>query len=106
MGVFAVVISVFALVYSRRATISSERSTAVSERQEQRQLDEAAERAVRWRFLPQPVVVFAGEPKRDTSHDVISMANEGEGAAYDVRVDLYEGDTLVGGPLVNGATIH
>jgi Flp pilus assembly protein TadB len=64
VAVLAVLISVAAFLYSRRATIAAERSTAVTERQEQRQLEEAAERAVRWRFAAEPQVFFANTQPR------------------------------------------
>ena len=104
VAVLALLISIGAFIYSRRATIAAERSTAVSERQEQRQLEEAAERAVRWRFAPEPVVIFSTTPARTYDEGMTQMVNEGDGTAYDVRVELHEGSQVIGGPLLNGAT--
>lgn len=106
VAVLALAISIAAFIYSRRATMASERQAAVAERQERRALEEAAERAVRWRFMPQPRVIFSDTPARGSGGDVLSITNEGDGTAYDVRVELRDGDQVIGGPLVNGELVH
>jgi hypothetical protein len=113
VAVLALVISILAFLYSRRATIASERSAAVLERQEEWQFEERAQRAVRWRFEWPPRVYFfpddstseSTEPTEPTN-DRVTMLNEGDGTAYDVRVELNEGGQVIGGPLLNGITVH
>jgi len=113
LAVLAFLLSVGAILYTRRATRASEqsaeassRSAAVAERAEQREVEEAAERAVRWRFAPGPRVVFSGMPLAENADRMTQMVNEGESTAYDVRVELHEGPQVIGGPLLHGATVH
>jgi hypothetical protein len=113
LATLAFLLSAGAIAYTRRATRASEqaaeaasRSATVAERAEQRQLEESADRAVRWRFMPEPRVVFSNTPAGIHDDRMTSMTNEGDGTAYDVRVELHEGPQIIGGPLVNGATVH
>jgi hypothetical protein len=106
VAVLALALSVAAFLYSRRATWASERaaaaaeqsaaaadrSAAVAEREEGRRLKEVEERAVRWR--PEPL-----------GNAAVMLRNVGDGTAYDVRVEAREGDQIVGGAQVNGATV-
>jgi hypothetical protein len=113
LATLAFLLSAGAIVYTRRATQASEqsaeaasRSAAVAERAEQRQLEEAAERAVAWRFAPEPVTVFSDMPAGTYDDGMTQMVNEGDGTAYDVRVEVHEGMQVLGGPLLHGATVH
>jgi hypothetical protein len=99
-AVLALIVSGAAFFYSRRATLAAEeaaaaagRAAGVAERQEQRDLEDAHRRAVRWR------------PERLGSA-TIKLWNDGEGTAYDVRVEVSEGAQIIGGPQVNGTTIN
>jgi hypothetical protein len=88
VAVLALLISVAAFLYSRRATI-------------------AAERAVRWRFAAEPQVFFANtQPQKRASDAMTQMVNEGDGTAYYFVVALHQGPQVIGGPLLNGATVH
>ncbi len=106
VALLALVLSGGAIYYSRRATKASERSAraselsadaasrsaGVAEREEQRRGREAEERAVRWH--PEAI-----------STAMVRLRNTGEGTAFDVRVEIREGNQIVGGPGVNGATV-
>jgi hypothetical protein len=107
VALLALALSGGAIYYSRRATKASERSAkasecsaeaasrsaGVAEREEQRQAREAEERAVRWK--PEAVGTAT-----------VRFVNIGDGTAYDVAVEVREGNAIVGGRQVNGATVH
>ncbi len=99
-ALLALIVSFAAFLYSRRATLAAEesaaaarRAAAVAERQEQRDLEDAERRAVRWR------------PERLGTASV-KLWNDGDGTAHDVRVEVSEGAQIVGGPQVYGVTVH
>lgn len=78
----AVVVSVIAVLYARaaaraakRSASAAERSAAVAEREEQRAVQDADERAVRWTLTK-------------LSFGVNALTNVGDGTAYDVQVTV------------------
>lgn len=97
----AFLLSVGAMVYTRRATKAAERSAdaaarsaVVAEREEQRQLHDAEDQAVRWR------------PER-LGNGAVKFWNEGTGTAYDVDFEITEGAQMFGGPLRDvGGKVH